>query len=84
MAGASIIILWASVASCIMFGILKCAGKLRVSAKDEQEGKTDTASNMDTLFLTFIAAYMQKCTRMSVSRHATRYVMHSHTEFYET
>jgi ammonia channel protein AmtB len=48
MAGASIIIVWASVASCIMFGILKCAGKLRVSAKDEQEGKKDTASNMDT------------------------------------
>lgn len=50
MAGASVIILWTSVASCIMFGILKCAGKLRVSAKDEQEGKRDTSSNTDTLF----------------------------------
>lgn len=39
MAGASIIILWASVASCIMFGILKYTGKLRVSAKDEEQGK---------------------------------------------
>jgi ammonia channel protein AmtB len=39
MAGASVIILWASVASCIMFGILKYTGKLRVSAKDEQQGK---------------------------------------------
>jgi len=84
MAGASIIILWTSVASCIMFGILKYAGKLRVSAKDEQEGKTDAASNMDTLFLTFSATYTQKRTCMSVSRHATLYVTHSHTEFYET
>jgi ammonia channel protein AmtB len=58
MAGASIIILWTSVASCLMFGILKCAGKLRVSAQDEHEGKTDTVSNMDTLFLTFSATYM--------------------------
>jgi hypothetical protein len=40
MAGATIIFLWASVASCIMFGILKCTGKLRVSAKDEEQGKT--------------------------------------------
>jgi ammonia channel protein AmtB len=40
MAGATIIFLWASVASCIMFGILKYTGKLRVSAKDEQQGKT--------------------------------------------
>jgi len=71
MAGAVIIILWTSVASCIMFGILKCAGKLRVSAKDEQEGKRDTSSNMDTLLLTFSATYTQKCTCMSVSRHAT-------------
>jgi ammonia channel protein AmtB len=39
MAGATIIFSWASVASCIMFGILKCTGKLRVSAKDEQQGK---------------------------------------------
>jgi ammonia channel protein AmtB len=39
MAGATIIFIWASVASCIMFGILKCTGKLRVSAKDEQQGK---------------------------------------------
>jgi len=59
MAGAFIIILWTSVASCIMFGILKCAGKLRVSAKDELEGKRDTASNMDTLILTFSATYTQ-------------------------
>jgi ammonia channel protein AmtB len=50
MAGASVIIIWASVASCIMFGILKCAGKLRVSAKDEEEGKKDTASDMDTFY----------------------------------
>jgi ammonia channel protein AmtB len=48
MAGASVIIVWTSVASCILFGILKCAGKLRVSPKDEQEGKTDPANNMDT------------------------------------
>jgi ammonia channel protein AmtB len=78
MAGAAIIILWTSVASCIMFGILKCAGKLRVSAKDEQEGKKDTASNMDTLFLTFSATYTQKCTSMSVSGHATVRNTHSH------
>jgi len=83
-AGASIIILWTSVASCIMFGILKYAGKLRVSAKDEQEGKTDTASNMDTMFLTFSATCTQKCTCMSLSRHAILYVTPCHTDFYET
>ncbi|XP_023714905.1 putative ammonium transporter 1 isoform X1 [Cryptotermes secundus] len=38
MAGATIIFSWASVTSCITFGILKCTGKLRVSAKDEQQG----------------------------------------------
>jgi hypothetical protein len=39
---------------------------------------------MDTLFLTLSATYTQKCTCMSVSRHTTLYVTHSHTEFYET
>ncbi|XP_069694964.1 putative ammonium transporter 1 [Periplaneta americana] len=38
MAGASAIIVWSSIMSCITFGILKCAGKLRVSAEDEQNG----------------------------------------------
>jgi hypothetical protein len=84
MAGASAIIVWTSVASCIMFGILKYAGKLRVSPKDEQEGKTDPANNMDTFRSTFSATYTQKGTRMSVSRHASLYVTHSHTDFYKT
>ncbi|PSN38278.1 putative ammonium transporter 1 [Blattella germanica] len=36
--GAAIIILWGSIASCIMFGILKSCGKLRVTEEQELKG----------------------------------------------
>ena len=39
MIGAIAIIAWGTVASCILFGILKLCGKLRVSEEDELRGK---------------------------------------------
>ncbi|XP_021933567.1 putative ammonium transporter 1 [Zootermopsis nevadensis] len=36
--GASVIILWGSVWSCVMFGLLKWCGKLRVTEEQELEG----------------------------------------------
>jgi hypothetical protein len=62
MVGATAIFLWASIASCIMFGILKCIGKLRVSAADEQQGKIQLIAwlYMPTQsLLTFISKYTQ-------------------------
>jgi ammonia channel protein AmtB len=39
MVGAVAIIAWGGCASCVMFGALKCLGKLRVSEEEERKGK---------------------------------------------